>query len=696
MSDEYEAEPVEEQGGPKAASKGWLALPFFVAIILIAIPFPIIWMMNGEFFTYAIDDTYIHLALSENIAQLHYGINAKEASAPASSILWPILLAPFAYIEYHVYAPFALNVLFSLASVGIILALFGRMKLLATPRGPIYAAGLASIAVIGLNFVSNVYVGMEHPLQIFLTLTILLGLARFVDEGRIAWWLVLAVVLAPLVRYESLAISAAAILVMLLRRRFLWPLISVAAIALVIGLFSLMLHSFGLSMMPSSILIHHDIVRESMGEGAVQQPAILERLRDQALSMAVNAKDILYTAEGRVVGVIGAILLVQLFANLRRPLSLIRLFAVLSIAAYLLAGKFGGSFFRYETMIVVLAIAALVYTNGELMKGVSRHVAPGRGLAVALVLVLVLFSRYAYESVQIPQGANNIYDQQYQMHRFITDYWEDSVGVHDLGYTAYQNPSYVLDFFGLASQDARRMRLAQEEGWMQKLADQHNVGLAILYQSRFEESLPEEWETVATMSYDDPNVSNLSDTVHYYLIDPARRDEAIEKLEDFQTTLPDGVHLTIAPGPELEPAPGPEPEPVPEIEPEPDVPMEAPETAEPAPPVEAPMEEPETRSAEPEEMDAPPAEAPETAEPAPAQPGDASPSADVQADAEVEGVDVVVEDRPEEMQEPAAQKPQPEPDHSERDLPGSEDVIVKIDVSQDEPQESATSGGPTP
>jgi hypothetical protein len=53
-------------------------------------------LLNGGHFTYALDDAYIHLALARNIAHGHYGVNAGEFAAPASSALWPFLLAPFA------------------------------------------------------------------------------------------------------------------------------------------------------------------------------------------------------------------------------------------------------------------------------------------------------------------------------------------------------------------------------------------------------------------------------------------------------------------------------------------------------------------------------------------------------------------------------------------------------------------------
>ena len=63
---------------------------------------------NGGRLTYTLDDPYIHLALSEGIAEGHYGIHPAEPSAPSSSIVWPFLLAPGARLPLHELLPLLL------------------------------------------------------------------------------------------------------------------------------------------------------------------------------------------------------------------------------------------------------------------------------------------------------------------------------------------------------------------------------------------------------------------------------------------------------------------------------------------------------------------------------------------------------------------------------------------------------------
>ena len=108
---------------------------FFLIVILVEVG--AILSLNNGHFAYVIDDPYIHLALSERIAHGHYGLNPGEAVAPASSILWPFLLAPFAFFEWHSLVPL---VLCSLAAVITIFTAGKLLRELSWPTSPIEPA----------------------------------------------------------------------------------------------------------------------------------------------------------------------------------------------------------------------------------------------------------------------------------------------------------------------------------------------------------------------------------------------------------------------------------------------------------------------------------------------------------------------------------------------------------------------------
>src|SRR5688500_1729549 len=108
-------------------SKTIAYLPVILLAMLTAIELVVILLLNEGQFVYTLDDPYIHLALAENIARGHYGVNHSEYSAPSSSILWPFLLAPFSMFKLDHYAPLLINFL---VSIGIV-ALFARVVAIA-------------------------------------------------------------------------------------------------------------------------------------------------------------------------------------------------------------------------------------------------------------------------------------------------------------------------------------------------------------------------------------------------------------------------------------------------------------------------------------------------------------------------------------------------------------------------------------
>ena len=74
--------------------KKYQPLIWAIAVFLSVVVFELVAILvgNGGGFSFTLDDPYIHLALSENLLQGHYGVNVQEYLSPASSIIWPILL----------------------------------------------------------------------------------------------------------------------------------------------------------------------------------------------------------------------------------------------------------------------------------------------------------------------------------------------------------------------------------------------------------------------------------------------------------------------------------------------------------------------------------------------------------------------------------------------------------------------------
>lgn len=84
-------------------------IPLTLLMTLIGIELLIVLVLNDGKLIYTLDDPYIHLALAENICNGHYGVNIAEYSAPSSSAIWPLIMAPFCRLSIFEYVPLILN-----------------------------------------------------------------------------------------------------------------------------------------------------------------------------------------------------------------------------------------------------------------------------------------------------------------------------------------------------------------------------------------------------------------------------------------------------------------------------------------------------------------------------------------------------------------------------------------------------------
>jgi hypothetical protein len=221
----------------------------------------------------------------------------------------------------------------------------------------------------------------------------------------------------------------------------------------------------------------------------------------------------------------------------------ISLFAALPILAHLVAGAFGW-FGRYEIYVLALGSAAVLVLYTDDISGVLTG--PLRAFGAATLIWLVAQAGYVLTTLRTPRAAHEVYLQQFQMHRFATEFWNRPVAVNDLGWVAYGNPNYVLDLWGLGSEVARvaRAKAGSDAAWMERLVQQHHVGLAMIYAAWFPQR-PTDWVELATLKLNGPPVIAGDRTVTFFATTPATRAELENALRRFAPTLPPGVSLTL-------------------------------------------------------------------------------------------------------------------------------------------------------
>jgi hypothetical protein len=515
---------------------------------------------DDHIFTYTLDDPYIHLALAENLAHWHYGINAGEAASPSSSIVWPFLLVPAARWEWGQYVPLGLNVLFC----GIAAWWIGRIAdgwsfspadrdeaamngAGGETAGPSTAApavsapslrmtapsglwvgrfGMAAALMLVANLVGLTFVGMEHGLQVLVAVACAAGMVEAFAGRSIPRGCLWAAALGPMVRYEDFALVAGIALVLVAQGRRGTAMRLAGASVAGPAVFSVFLLWRGLPALPTSVLVKARAY--SIGGAAKMEAIRLKYWGMEAGTMREYAWWALFDI---------AALLVFLAVREKQPVRRAVLRgALLAACLQLGVGQFNW-FHRYEVYAVLFTMLVAMTALVESTR-VWRTVLVAGALAVSFP--------YAHAVWQTPAAASNIYQQQYQMHRFEADFYRQAVAVNDLGWVSYRRPAgaSVLDLWGLASAQASR-EANKDAGWLDMMTETHRTGLAMVYPDWYVKGAPDDWDPLATMCITGMQTSVSRRCVVFFSTGVGNKALLTEEIAAFTRTLPASVHMTL-------------------------------------------------------------------------------------------------------------------------------------------------------
>lgn len=483
---------------------------------------------NNGVFVYSLDDAYIHLAIVENLLKGHYGVNFHEYSAASSSIIWPFLLVPFLANEY---SPLFLNLIFSILSIFTLTKIFERtFKNLQRSTKLLFISSFTTMFVLVTNLIAILFLGMEHSLQITVTLLIVLGLIVEYEENRLPRWFLFTLFLAPLVRYENMAICLPVGLYLFVNGYKKQMFILFSGIVTSLAAFSVFLYSLDLGFLPSSILAKSSTMKALEYSNKYLQQLSKNVRHKTALLLFVNCLFFSFH-----------ILMSKVPKRFKDKKNQMALTVIVACLVHIIFGRFSAKQ-RYEAYIISYAMVLLVYFLGPVL---SRFFQEKKSILFALGFLLIANTSLLFVSKKMIHltattalGCNNIYEQQYQMHRFVTEYYKKPVGINDLGYVSYKNPNYVLDFAGLASLKALKFRFEKPDSkWMKRLADKKNVELVMIYPAWFKK-LPQSWKKVGVLHLGRDKASPFSSKVHFYATDEEAYVEIASLVKDFKKTLP--------------------------------------------------------------------------------------------------------------------------------------------------------------
>jgi len=511
-----------------------------VLYVIVAVLLVITLNKNNGILSYPLDDTFIHMAISKNFAEYGvWGITRYEFSSTTSSPLYTIILATFFYLTGpNIWIPLIVNIIF--AALFLILAdnLLSKENVGFNLRLIILLA-----IVLFMPLPILVISGMEHILHtLFAFWFVYLGVKMIEGEKYAVKDQILLIVLAiclGLSRYEGLFTVFALCCLFFLRGKFIYSVALGALAILPIVIFGIISVQNGSYWLPNSVLLKgHSVSLLSM--------AGIENLYSKPL-VTLSHASWLFTLTLLIVGF-------YIIRHLRGKFSFWT-FGQLLIIVFLVSLFFHVEFaavgwvYRYEAYLMALGIFILGVLWKETIP-VFKNTFTGYGKYITVGLFIILIVPIAGRGVSAlrfgPKASNNIYMQQYQMGRFLHEYYNgESIAANDIGAINYLADLKLLDIVGLGSiETAKAKREGRFSGKLvENLAKEKGVRIALVYDKELKNS-PTNWIKVGEWKIKN-NVVGASDVVAFYAVNAEEASVLKKNMQSFTSKLPEGVEVTI-------------------------------------------------------------------------------------------------------------------------------------------------------
>ena len=496
-----------------------------------------IWIGCGGHFGYPMDDTYIHMAMAKSFSRHGvWGLTQYAFSSTSSSLLYTFLLsAVYLFTGTSELAPLFLNILF-----GLVLLWFCDYAMERNGIGALPRTGALLLILFGMPLPALIISGMEHVLHTFLTMIFVYVAVRLLTQPvwrrSEARWLLLLSALTVLSRYEALALVLVAAVLFYWKKHWRFAMALMVSGALPVAIFGVYSVALGWFPVPNSI------VAKASRPGISNWPYAIHWI-----------EQLYYTPSAAFVGAAALVLLTVYYFRKSSLWSVEVATLTLFVPTLLLHMQFArvGWFFRYEAYLLVFGIYAC--TLG--LSGLGAHsIRYAIAYGIAALALAACFQGRVFDALWLPRFASqNIHDQQYQMGLFAKQYLSrNTVVLNDIGAVGYLSDARVVDFFGLSTIEVARAKVKHEytREFRRALAAKYGARMAILYKKEFAETntrsgggLPAEWTEVGSWKIPDNRIC-WSDTVTFYAVDPAYKNDLIADLKQFSPRLPVGVTQT--------------------------------------------------------------------------------------------------------------------------------------------------------
>ncbi|WP_160139521.1 hypothetical protein [Chryseobacterium sp. c4a] len=498
-------------------------------------------MLTGteHYFTYILDDAYIHLAMAKNFA-LHgvWGITEYSFSSSSSSPVFTFVISGLIYIlGNHELIPLVFNFV---CAVLLVFFLNRYYALYFLQNKSVVIASIFTLLFASIPLL--IFSGMEHALQVLVIALNVYCFERwrassYKNKGdSLGFYITLA--LLGLIRFESMFYFMALAFVLLILRRF-----KEGAGVLFFGFVPVLIFSYFTYQktgyfFPNSVIIKG--LRIDASKDYMEQLVMIIEYKFIKNPYFLNAA--LFP-----ILICGFLIIKDIKQKLSFQDLLTRnFFIVVWCMALVLHGIFSQftNFFRYEAYLLTgMAMAVIpklkIYLNGFTIS--HFMVKQNRLMAVLVALLLcTLVLKIGLGSYLIVTGSKNIYEQQIQSARFLKKYYNQSkVMANDIGAISYFTDIHLFDFVGLGSKEIVPLRMkkrkvdAEVEIFLTKYSVQNRYQLAIAYDEWMDGHTPKNWRKVAVLTISGWNAVLGRDHVYIYSIDPEIHEILKEQVRSF-------------------------------------------------------------------------------------------------------------------------------------------------------------------
>jgi len=523
--------------------KKYIPLNFAIIILLAVIGILLFISMNSNLghLVYSLDDAYIHMSISKNLA-LHgvWGVSSHEFSSSSSSLIWTILLAFVYYIfSPNEITPLIFNIIPALLIIVSVYVLLKKWSI----TGNYYLFSVLILMILLPPLPPLIFTGLEHVLHILLSILFIFfaSEALSVNNNRKYLWVAAIIsILLPVIRYEGIVIVAGFCYLLLIQKKFIPSILIFISSLIPVFIFGVLSISKGWSFFPNSLMLKANLPDVYSIGDFIYFISVLSGSFLQGTKLYLFVINALF-----IISSITIYLMMKSPAWLKKSQFNLISLLLFNIALYLVYSRSGWSY-RYQSLIISLSVFVL---SVILRRYFSQNYigAKWKVMLVRIVsVIIILFISYNGIKLMndVPLTTRNIYEQQYQMGLFLKDYYYGSaVALNDIGTCNYFADIKCVDLWGLSNLEISKLRRSGNftEQSIMEITAKNKVRIAIVYDSWFEEDgsviLPKEWIKAGEWKITD-NIIAGDDVISFYSLNSLEESLLESNLRNYSSKLP--------------------------------------------------------------------------------------------------------------------------------------------------------------